>query len=174
MTIRNFWSLECGEVLTAETISNYFKKIPDVEIYFPLHDVGIDLLVVRGKHHVSIQVKESRYYKIRDLKGSKGHSWHQVARKKFLRGLNKIDFYVFLTYIPKIREHKLSSFDKKFLVVPTSKLANLIRDKPFGKKEIYSFYFNFGDDKIIEKRNELTDYSEYLDRWEFIEEKLRE
>lgn len=54
MPIRNMWSLECGEVLTAEAISEHVKGS---DIYFPLHDIGTDLLVMMGCNHVSIQVK---------------------------------------------------------------------------------------------------------------------
>jgi hypothetical protein len=45
------WSLECGEVLTAEALTEKFKS-EGVEIYFPLHDIGTDLLAVKGKNHV--------------------------------------------------------------------------------------------------------------------------
>ena len=59
LPVRNLWSLEPGECIVAEEILN---KIKDVEVFFPLRDVGVDLLVVKGKRHVGIQVKESRYY----------------------------------------------------------------------------------------------------------------
>jgi hypothetical protein len=52
MPIRNLWSLECGEVITAEAL---LKNIKGCEVYFPFKDVGIDLLVVKGKKPVSIQ-----------------------------------------------------------------------------------------------------------------------
>jgi hypothetical protein len=61
MPIRNLWSLESGEVVTAEAILDNIED-KDVQVYFPLHDIGTDLLVVKGKKHVSIQVKESRYF----------------------------------------------------------------------------------------------------------------
>ena len=89
MPIRNMWSLECGEVLTAEAILDHVKS---AEVYFPLHDIGTDLLVMTGCNHVSIQVKESRYFTQRVLKGTKGHSWHQVHKQKLEK--EKVDFYV--------------------------------------------------------------------------------
>jgi hypothetical protein len=79
MPIRNMWSLECGEVLTSEAIIEHVK---DVEIFFPMHDIGTDLLVVKGSKHFSIQVKESRYFTNRIVRGSKGSSWHQVHKRK--------------------------------------------------------------------------------------------
>jgi len=57
MPIRNLWSLESGEVVTVEAM---LENIKDIEVYFPLHDIGVDLLAVKGKKHASVQVKESR------------------------------------------------------------------------------------------------------------------
>jgi len=169
MPIRNLWSLESGEVVSAEAI---LDNIKDSEVYFPLHDIGTDLLIVRGKKLVAVQVKESRYYTTTEWKGSRGHSWHQIHKKKFLRDKLKLDFYIFLTYLPRFGEHRLSAFENKFLIVPTLDLEKLIENKPSGIKEIYSFYFNFEGKKIVEKRDTITDYSEYLNRWGLIEKVL--
>jgi hypothetical protein len=66
------WSLEPGECIVAEEM---LHELDDVDVYFPVHDVGVDLLVVRGKKHGGIQVKESRYYKSHAWKsGHVGHS----------------------------------------------------------------------------------------------------
>ena len=125
MPIRNLWSLECGEVLTAEAI---LDNVKDSEVYFPLHDIGVDLLIVKGKKHVSIQVKESRYYtKLR--KGTLGHGWHDVDAKKILRDVDKVDFYIFLTYLPTYGEHRLRSFENKFVIVPTTEILERIKVK---------------------------------------------
>ncbi|MDH5482745.1 MAG: hypothetical protein OEY22_07700 [Candidatus Bathyarchaeota archaeon] len=98
MPIRNLWSLEPGECIVAEEI---FDKLKDLEVFFPVHDVGVDLLVVKGKKHVGIQVKESRYYIGRTWKsGHVGHSWQQIKKVKFDGNKGKVDFYVFLTYLP--------------------------------------------------------------------------
>jgi hypothetical protein len=87
--------LEPGECIVAEEMLN---KLKDVEVFFPVRDVGVDLLVVRGKKHVGIQVKESRYYIKRTWKsGHQGHSWQQLKKIKFERSRGKVDFYVFLT-----------------------------------------------------------------------------
>lgn len=172
MPIRNFWSLEVGEVLTAQAIQKQLKDV-GVDVYFPLRDTGIDLLVTKGKKIVTIQVKESRYFQKRFFKGSLGHSWHQVHERKFLRDREKLDFYVFLTYLPKIGEHKVASFEEKYLIVPTLELEKLIQGKKTGTKKIYSFYFNFGEE-VIEKRDEVTNYSKYLNNWDLIEKALAE
>lgn len=159
MPIRNLWSLECEEVITAEEL---LRNVKPCQVYFPLHDVGIDLLVVKGKKHVSIQVKESRYYTKRVWKGTRGHSWHSLGKKKFLRNKKKVDFYVFLTYLPRFGEHRMSKFENRFLVILTSKLAKRIKNKKTGKRGIYFFCFNFEGQKVVEKRDDLTDYSQYI------------
>lgn len=117
--VRNIWSLEPGECIVAEEIMKRLK----CDVYFPVRDVGLDLLVVKGGKHVGIQVKESRYYLgYRWKSGHVGHSWHQIKREKFLKDRDKVDFYVFLTYLPLIGEHKLSHFETKFLIVPSAEL----------------------------------------------------
>jgi len=163
MPIRNLWSLECGEIITTEAL---LKNIKGCEVYFPFKDIGIDLLVIKDKKPVSIQVKESRYYTKR-----KHHSWHSVYRKK-LSGKETVDFYVFLTYLPKYGEHKMSKFENKFIIVPTPKLEKLINRKKVDKSGRYSFYFNFEGKKVVENRDDETDYSEYLDRWDLIDNAL--
>lgn len=40
--IRNLWSLR-GERIVAEEM---FGKMKDADVFFPVHDVGVDLLVV--------------------------------------------------------------------------------------------------------------------------------
>lgn len=167
MPVRNIWSLEPGECLAAEELLHKLQ----CEVFFPAHDTGIDLLAVKGAKHVGIQVKESRYF---DRRG--GHSWHQVKHAKFLRRI--VDFYIFLTYLPVLGEHKVSRFDNKFLVVPSSELEKRFAVKDSGKRQIYSFYFHFEEETVWDQRvtvtreNPLTDYSEFLDAWELIREAL--
>jgi hypothetical protein len=165
MPIRNLWSLESGEVVTAEAI---LENIKNVEVYFPLHDIGVDLLLVKGKKHVSIQVKESRYY-TNQWKGTIGHSWHRLREKKFQRDKEKVDFYIFLTYLPRFGEHRLSTFEQKFIIIPTSELENRVKIKNAGRRGIYSFAFHFEGKTVVERRDTVTDYSNYLNRWDLIE-----
>ena len=176
MPVRNLWSLEPGECIVAEEI---LDKIKEAEVFFPVHDVGVDLLVVRGRKHVGIQVKESRYYKSRTWKsGHVGHSWHQVKKIKFERSKDKVNFYVFLTYLPIQSEHKVSSFGYKFLIVPSSELEKRTTVKDAGKRSIYSFCFHFQDKNVWDERvtatleNPLTDYSRFLNAWDLVSRAL--
>jgi hypothetical protein len=167
LPVRNLWSLEPGECIVAEELLN---KLKTVEVFFPLRDVGIDLLAVRGGKYVGLQVKESRYFTHRRWKsGHVGHSWHQIKKEKFLKGKNKIDFYVFLTYLPFLAEHKVGKFEYKFLVVPSAELEKRMTIKSPGSKKIFSFCFHFEDGKAWDERvtvgldNPLMEYSKFLD-----------
>jgi hypothetical protein len=168
--------LEPGECIVAEEL---LSKLRDVEVFFPVHDVGVDLLVVRGGKHVGIQVKESRYYFSRTWKsGHVGHSWQQLKRIKFDRSKGKVGFYIFLTYLPIQGEHKVSSFGYRFLLVSSSELEKRMAVKDAGKKSIYSFCFHFQDKNVWDERvtttldNPLTDYSQFLNAWDLIDKIL--
>jgi hypothetical protein len=170
LPVRNLWSLEPGECIVAEEI---LERLKDCEVYFPAHDVGVDLLVVKGEKHVGIQVKESRYYVNRRWRrGHVGYSWHSIKKAKFLK--RKADFYIFLTYLPVVGEHKISRFENKFLIVPSAELERRMTVKDSGKNQIYSFCFHFEDGKVWDERvtvphNELTTYDEFVDAWHLIE-----
>jgi hypothetical protein len=176
LPIRNLWSLEPGECIVAEEI---IEKLKNAEVFFPARDVGIDLLVVRGKKHVGIQVKESRCYPERTWRsGHVGHSWQQLKRIKFEGSRDEVDFYVFLTYLPIQGEHKVSSFGYKFLIVPSSELEKRMTIKAAGRKSTYSFYFHFQDKNVWDERvtttleNPLTDYTQFLNAWNLIDKAL--
>ena len=112
-----------------------------------------------------------------------GHSWHQINGKKFFENKDKIDFYVFVTYIPEQGEHKFERFVNEFIIVPSNELEKRIKSKK-PSKEMYSFSFHFEKDKITGKYNTirdhretiektpLTDYSIFLDNWNLITNKL--
>lgn len=63
-------------------------------------------------------------------------------------------------------------FENKFIIVSTSELSKRIKEKNAGKREIYFFCFNFEGKKVVEKRDKLMDYSEYLNRWDLVKHVL--
>ena len=146
----------------------------DCQIFFPLHDTGTDLLITKGKKHIGIQVKELRSYKNRNRISE--NSFHQISKNKF-KSLETVDFfYVFVTYIPKDGERK---FEKKFLIVPSTELAERVKAKDQGEK--YFFYFDFDQKNVVTdirkskkptKEKELTNYSKFLNAWHLIENAL--
>src|SRR3970040_1586110 len=120
MPLRNLWALEPDECTVAEELG---KEIQNCQVYFPTHDTGVDLIVVRGKKHVAIQVKGSRYYPGR-RKGILGkessHSWHQIKAKKLAE--SNSDFYIFVTWKTKDNEYGTKEFEPKFVIVPVGVL----------------------------------------------------
>ncbi|MEM3715522.1 MAG: hypothetical protein QXG39_06645 [Candidatus Aenigmatarchaeota archaeon] len=176
MPIRNIWSLEPGECIVAEEIMKGIK----CEVYFPVRYTGVDLLVASANKHVGIQVKESRYYTGYKWKsGHVGHTWHQIKKTIFLKYKDKVNFYVFITYLPLFSKHKISRFENKFLVVPTVELEKRMKIKNPGKRGIYSFCFHFEGPKVWDERitvdidDELADYSKFLNAWHLIEQTLK-
>ncbi len=136
--------------MTAEAL---LKNVEGCGVYFPVRDVGVDLLVARGSRHAGVQVKESRYYAGR--KGAVGHSWHQLSAKSLRRA--GADFYVFLTYLPRFGERRLRTFDNRFVIVPARELEGLVGGKSAGRKGVYSFYFSFEAERVADVRDEITD-----------------
>jgi len=167
MPIRNIWSLQPGECLVAETM----MEILNSEVYFPIKDVGTDLLAIRNGRPVRIQVKESRYYG----KGDKAHSWHQLSLKKIKKGFERVDFYVFLTYLPEIGEHRFSRFQYVYLIVPYFELNLRLPTKDPGSRKIYRFYFHIENDSASDLRvktgtdSDLSDYSGFFNAWHLID-----
>ena len=104
---------------------------------------------------------------------------HQIKRAKFVKNRGKVDFYVFLTYLPLVGEHKISRFENKFLIVPTAELEKRMTVKDPGKKGVYSFCFHFEGSNVWDERvtvgidNELTNYTKFLDAWHLIEQALK-
>jgi hypothetical protein len=78
-----------------------------------------------------------------------------------------------------LEEHKISRFDNKFLIVPSSELEKRITVKDAGKKRIFNFCFHFEDGRVWDERvtvsleNKLTDYSQFLEAWNLIEQALK-
>ncbi len=169
MTLRNMWSLNPGEVLTAQTL---LKEISPCEVYFPVRDIGVDLLVVRGDRHFGIQVKESRLYigKESKLQG-RSHSWHQVSKNNIEVGGKRrlADFFVFLTYIPNTGKKKIVGFDQRYIVIPSRELQIKCESKKQYKKGTYIFYFEFDRvdlGPVWESRDKpQQEYGRYLDKW---------
>jgi hypothetical protein len=176
MPFRNLWSLNSGEVLAAEAA---LKNIPGIDVYFPVRDVGVDLLVVRGKRHCAIQVKESRHYQEKKWQGS----WHQVsdANVNPPPGSKKKapDFFVFVTYEPDCSGGKRPGFKPRYIIVPISELRRRLGSKRASKGK-YSYDFSIDGSDVYDVREEYakdatpaTTYSAFLDAWPLIEKCVR-
>jgi hypothetical protein len=174
MPLKNFWSLEPGEVIFVEELLKRYKGKAD--FYFPFKDIGIDLIGVTKnlKGIIAFQVKESRYYE------QQKKSWHQISKKNIEKYRGKVDFYVFLIYFPKClmktNKGKRNGFEKYFVIVPEKDLLEKIKFKK-ARKNTYDFHFRFGDDNkklsdVRESGLKDPDYSRYLNSWHLIEKKI--
>ena len=169
MPIRNLWSFNPGELRVVEQIQ---EQLPGCAVYFPVRDVGIDLLVTKGGYHCSIQVKESRYYVGKRWR----NSWHQVSQKNL--GPNPTsrivvpDFFVFLTHVPHVGQTGRASFKEVYLIVPTTELLSKTTSKKLSKG-VYSFLFSFEGGRVMETREEPeVDYTAFMNAWTLIDKCL--
>ena len=96
MAVKNFWSFNPGETIFADVLYQKFKNY--IELYFPIKDTGIDLLALikNSKKSLSFQIKESRYYE------KENSAWHQETKKNFTKNQSRVNFYIFVTYLPDI------------------------------------------------------------------------
>jgi len=180
MAVKNFWSFNPGETIFAEELSQKFKS--QIELYFPIKDIGIDLLALTkdSRNSLSFQIKESRYYE------KENSAWHQETGKNFVKNKDKVDFYVFVIYLPGYLAgtKKKSKFVIHFVIVPTEELLKRVKLKKANKNGTYDFYFRFEDNSqlrevresksICENNPWAFDYTEYLNAWNLIDKKLRE
>ena len=156
-----------------------------VDVYFPLHDRGIDILAVRGSHHCSLQVKESQYFSHNTKRTSLPHSWHQIRESNINPPVSSKktppDFVVFLTYCPLYDDKVLSKFEEEYIVIPLQELKERLPDKR-PSKGTYSFYFTYVDGKAKDIREHIrgfqpgsgVDYSGFMDNWPLIDQALEQ
>ena len=108
------------------------------------------------------------------VKGN-AHSWHQLSLKKIKKGFECVDFYVFLTYLPEIDEHRVSRFQYVYLIVPYFELNLRLPTKNPGSRKIYRFYFHIENDSASDLRvktgtdSDLSDYSGFFNAWHLID-----
>src|SRR4030067_5854 len=100
---------KCRTLTTEALLDN----LQGVDVQF---DKGSNLRAMKGGNCVSIQSRESKYHDV-ELRGKKGCSWHEIKEGDFLKDKRKVNFYVFLTYLPKFGEHKLASFENLFVII---------------------------------------------------------
>lgn len=163
--MKNFYSLNPGEFFTAEELS---RKRKDLEIYFPIKDIGADFLTINSKTRRTcrIQVKESRYFG-KEEPGYLWHSWHTVSIKKLKQ--DTADIFIFITYVPVVKGHK-TSFKQEYIVIPRKTLLNIcLKQKKLTKHKDYVFYFSFDvPKKIREIRDGKLNFTKYHNNWDLI------
>lgn len=165
MALTQFLSLEPGEAVFAEELKGRYKD--KIDLYFPLKDTGIDLLTILsiegGSKLVSFQIKESGYYE------KQNEAWHEVSQKSLEKNKDRVDFYVFVIYLPKhLTVLKNTPWEIHFVICPTKILIERAEKKKL-KDGDYVFHFRFEGSSLKERRDESVDYTEYLNAWNLID-----
>ena len=134
--MRPIFTVHAGEFLVGEHIE---KKFPELNVWIPSKDTGIDLLVTNKNNSsksVSLQVKMSRDYKPM-------HAADEFSRKLVVGGwltlaYDKIkhssaDFWVFILVS---HERRMAP---KYIIIPPSELLRKL-ENIHGKLKNYHFY----------------------------------
>lgn len=168
--VRTLFTLHAGELLVAEEVKRRFR---DVDLWVPLKDTGIDLLVTRGARHVvSLQVKFSTDLLKRRPPDVVAKGWWTFRASKIQE--SKADLWVLVIYpLPPARP--------RYLVVAPQELAERMTGV-FGPRErIQSFIHVTRDGRCWETggllRDEALDddrrdFTRYLDAWDELERRL--
>lgn len=161
MTLKNVWSLQVGEVITADLIKQHLGK--DYEIFIPLNnqlkDYDLVLMNQKTKKIAKIQVKESREYHL-----GQADSWVGIKEEKVKKKV--ADFYVFLVYTAKEEKHKMKMI-ARVLIVPSEKLLENSKNKKSSRGG-YDYYFKIQEDKAWDDRDSYVDYSEFIDNFDLL------
>ena len=182
MPIKNFWSLEPGEAMVAETMRH---QLPGWEIFFPVKDIGVDLLAVREAgtsrgRMLTIQVKESKAYERRDRDVTPVDSvtgWFVLNPPKTRRSIPRVNFYVFVCSHYKFAgTRKLLTVS--YVIVPTQELIRRLNYYKPHSEQRWDLYLVVEpnrrclDWRGIGRKNKDTetarperDYSEFLNIW---------
>jgi hypothetical protein len=126
MAIKNFWSLEPGEAMVADEMR---QKLSGWEVYFPIKDVGVDLLAASGigtsmGKLLTFQVKESKAYERRERDITPEDTvtgWFALNAAKTRGAASRVNFHVFVcSRYHFARTKRILTVD--YLVVPTKEL----------------------------------------------------
>ena len=183
MAIKNFWSLEAGEAMVAEAIR---RKLSDWEVFFPVKDVGVDLLVVtalgtKETRVVTVQVKESKAFE----RGSNDITppdtvvnWFLLNGEKVEKSQTRANFYIFVCSRYDFDAAKKTLL-ADYLIIPFQELVRRLRSYKAGER--WDLYFCVEKDgrcldwRGITHKNKTEEikcserhYSDFLNRWDKI------
>ena len=165
MAIKNFWSLQVGEVIVADLIKKNLGK--DYTIFMPLDNQlkSIDLVLVnlRTKKLSTIQVKESR-----EFTQFLGNGWIIVNKEKVDNLV--ADFYTFVIYRTVEHDHQVK-IKPEIIIVPSKILKERSASKRVVKNKDYYYFFKVGNGIAYddhEGRNRKIDYSDCLNNFDLL------
>lgn len=155
MTYKNIFSFEPSELHTAEKIAELGKEY---EIYFPIKDEAVDLIVTKnlvdGKRKViTIQVKASRMFE-RGVEKGLPRFWIKLDPKKLEKYFKKVDFYIFVFYKTIYETDSVPHFEREYAVISTKDLIEKSKNKKGWERGWLNYYFLlYPDCSILDLRD---------------------
>ena len=181
MTIKNLWSLNVDEVITAQKIKSELGK--EYEVFFPINSQlkDIDLLLQhpRTGKSKSVQVKGSRTYSPKESEIEHlgwGYdvrtSWNQVKDASIFSPTNKIDFFIFVRHEEELSVRK-RRIKQDYLVIPIKDFRKITKNKKKKRKTGYYHYvFVVQGKKAVDilntKLGKPIDLSKYLNNFDLL------
>ena len=181
--MKPFFTVHAGEYL----VGNYIEKqYPDVNLWIPSKDTGIDLLVTNSDNTraVSLQVKFSKdftYDKHPDIqRGIQSLGWFTLMDKKIAE--SKADLWIFTLF-------SFSERINHFLVIPPKILLKRLREIHGRRERIQTYFWVTNKGKCWEARglkksdeilianhvfkSKKRDFTKHLNNWQLLEQGLR-
>jgi hypothetical protein len=168
---------------TAEEIA---KLDGEYEVYFPVKDKAVDMIVSKGldsgnRSVVTLQVKASRMFEGSIEEGMPSF-WIKLSPQKLERFSKKVDLYVFVFYETVYQTKGVPRFRREYLVIPTDELIRRSKNKKGWARGWLNYYFVlYPDGRVIEvrdvnkktlakaKRTWWRDYTEYKTAFHLME-----
>ena len=180
MTIKNLWSLNVDEVITAQKIKSELGK--EYEVFFPINSQlkDIDLLLQhpRTGKSKSVQVKGSRTYSPKESEIEHlgwGYdvrtSWNQVKDTSIFSPTNKIDFFIFVRHEEELTVRK-RRIKQDYLVIPIKDFRKITKnEKKKRKTGDYHYVFVVKGKKAVDENSSSgkpIDFSKYLNNFDLL------
>lgn len=181
--MKPFFTVHAGEYL----VGNYIEKhFPDLNVWIPSKDTGIDLLVTNSDNTraVSLQVKFSKdftYSREPDIqRGIQSMGWYTVSAKKLIE--SKADLWIFGLF-------SFSEGINQYLIFPPKMLLKRLQTIHGEGERIQTYFWVTTKGKCWEARNlkkaeqilvanhvyrnKEKDFTKNLNNWPIFEEGLR-
>lgn len=182
--MKPLFTIHAGEYLVGSHIEKYY---PRWNVWLPSKDTGIDLLITnpRNKKSVSLQVKHSKDFNptnrptlIQEKLTAKGWWTHKELKIKN----SPADFWIFV--LPSYSEHETN-----FVIIKPYELLRRLKRIHGQRDRIHSYLMitkskrcwegrglrSAAQDKIAidQFKNAARDFSQFLNAWGMLEQKLR-
>lgn len=171
--MKNLYALTPGEFLVGERLQQR-----GFAVYFPLKDVGVDLLAEKERRHSRIQVKESRVYRQRTGRVP-WSSWTQL-RAETLRTASEqgVDFFVFVVHAFAETGNRLR-FSPFYVVIPPKELDRRLGQYRRDPRDRAVYWYREGE-KLWEVRQAAShritqdyhtnerDFTQFLEAWHLL------